>query len=392
MSLLPTAELDVLWLINHRLSESIDSGVFDKIKSKMFYTPEYRKVFEQVQKLMSGEAESVDMSYIDILFECGITTTYANTWIPTHRGYIDKLKTGLYTEWKNRLVGGKLNEAYHKLKDGNYKKPLAEINEIEDLFSQRETSMGDVEEELCAEHITGKTKGFTTGILQLDKYTEQFKRGHLWVVGGYTGRGKTTLSLQMVLSAMKAGASVDFISLEMTPKQLLDRITWLYGKPIGLGFKDSLAEIKKFRFKITDRVKSIMEIESHINSKAKVTDIFVVDFLQNIMGEGKEYDRISRCILSLQQLALKNNLCILVLSQISNEGMREEGEIMAFKGSGTIAACADVAIEIIRKSKRGEELPELQDCRIEIRKNRHGADGHVKCNFDTKNGYFIFPT
>ena len=86
---------------------------------------------------------------------------------------------------------------------------------------------------------------------------------------------------------------------------------------------------------------------------------------------------------------------MIVLSQISNEGARNSHDVvMSFKGSGTIASAADLAIEICigeddknewrRKMNEGEPVV----MKWNIRKNRHGKVGYIDMEFNGRTGIF----
>src|SRR3990172_4061656 len=63
----------------------------------------------------------------------------------------------------------------------------------------------------------GKTTlGYPTGLPSLDEITGGMMPGTLWAVGAPTSAGKTTLLCQMVVEAIKGGATCLFFSLEMS--------------------------------------------------------------------------------------------------------------------------------------------------------------------------------
>jgi replicative DNA helicase len=85
----------------------------------------------------------------------------------------------------------------------------------------------------------------------------------------------------------------------------------------------------------------------------------------------------------------------MVLSQISNEGAKNtENPVMSFKGSGAIAAAADLAIEIVNGEMDIQQLREKMNngevvrMKWQIRKNRHGRIGYIDMEFSGKTGIF----
>jgi replicative DNA helicase len=78
-------------------------------------------------------------------------------------------------------------------------------------------------------------------------------------------------------------------------------------------------------------------------------------------------------------MARRLGICVLALSQISNEAARlREDEAIGYKGSGSLAAVADLAL-FMRKYQPGnnEMVSEEASQILEViaRKNRHGPCG-----------------
>ena len=93
-------------------------------------------------------------------------------------------------------------------------------------------------------------------------------------------------------------------------------------------------------------------------------------------------------MLLLDVFQKKNNICIVGLSQVSNESANNDKKTMGFKGSGAIAAACDVGIELVRgKNEQGLEIVPFT-CRI--RKNRHGKTAETDLEFNKENGQIMF--
>src|SRR6202051_259219 len=70
------------------------------------------------------------------------------------------------------------------------------------------------------ENFTGKAK---TGIWGLDNILSGgFSRGHVFLVEGAPGTGKTTVALQFLLEGAKAGEKCLYITLSETERELRD--------------------------------------------------------------------------------------------------------------------------------------------------------------------------
>ena len=95
-------------------------------------------------------------------------------------------------------------------------------------------------------------------------------------------------------------------------------------------------------------------------------DIVVIDFVQNIRTEwnGSEYERMTEVAIKLQQLAIKENIAVFDISQVSNEWAKVESDIIPSKWSGALVASADVWL-LMKRDKVEEDR-----IQIKIAKNK----------------------
>lgn len=243
-------------------------------------------------------------------------------------------------------------------------------------------------------------KAFMTGFPKLDTATGGLMSTQTWVIGGYTGVGKTFVTLQILLNALECGAVVALFSTEMDRKINLLRMV---GNLSGLGTlqllrgkltKEQLESRKEAeeriasyqnRLFIFDNVYSVPEIRLKAKQlKLKVgLDVLAVDFLQNLKGSADIYERTSNAAIELQVLSQELECCVLVVSQVSQEGGRWTGssrmEVIQFKGAGEIAAVADVALWL-KKTESKELLYSY------LRKVRHGSGGRMTLKLDFPSG------
>jgi len=206
---------------------------------------------------------------------------------------------------------------------------------------------------------------------------------HLHIVGGYTSSGKTQFIIELLMRIYeKQNPEVLLFSTEMSASQYLMRlIAWETEIPTLVQQHYTLTEEKymlvqdarrslaKKNLYIYDDVYDFERIEkiAETQKKEKGLDIIFLDYIQNLMGGGSIYERMSILSPKLQLLAKKLKVCFVALSQVSNESMRGDNGIIGFKGAGEIAATADLALWLTRISDREVEA--------KIRKNRHGKTG-----------------
>jgi replicative DNA helicase len=252
--------------------------------------------------------------------------------------------------------------------------------------------------------------GLQTGFDKLDAIIDGLRPSHFWVMGGYTNTGKTFASLNIAAELIKNGRRVVFYSVEMNKLDILARLLGIMTDQSGL------AIVKKFPHneeKVAEATQKIIESRLAVYSgkselsdillsmeeehMKKPVDLFIVDFIQlvTVKNTRTEYETITESALKFQQQAKKLNVPLMVLSQISNEGAKNtENPVMSFKGSGAIAAAADLAIEIVNGEMDIQQLREKMNngevvrMKWQIRKNRHGRIGYIDMEFSGKTGIF----
>jgi replicative DNA helicase len=217
-------------------------------------------------------------------------------------------------------------------------------------------------------------------------------RGELLVIGARPGVGKTQLAIQFAIENVLEGKKVLFFSMEMTAKQLMERI-------ISMGTNISLANIRRRSFtddekflirEFVEQIKDNLIIveggktfaQILLQTKAIKPDAVIVDYIQLIQGDKyqSEYEKISEAVNRLKTLAIEENLIAVALSQINREsekGREKRPKLAYLKGSGQIEQTADTVLllhspeQVMRQA--GKEVPEDLQNKIEIivAKNRH---------------------
>ncbi len=174
--------------------------------------------------------------------------------------------------------------------------------------------------------------GLTTGFEELNLKMSGFKNQELTVIASRIGYGKTALVLNSVIENIKDDSGVLYFSLDLQKEQILTRI-------IAMESKVRLAELKRGILtqdekiivddtidKYTDaklliddtKYPTLEYIENKIKSiasnKENVLKIVVIDYIDLIDNSSNQ--NIAR---ELKKFAIKYNLPIIVLSQLSNK-------------------------------------------------------------------------
>jgi len=224
-------------------------------------------------------------------------------------------------------------------------------------------------------------KGPATGFDKIDDNSKCLKKGHFWVIGGYTNTGKTQFSLQV---AEQLRCKFSFISMEMDGGDIMERILKIKMSHSLLEDK-AMEEIIKNPFEIPTHLIQIHEIEKYILENN--FEVVFIDFIQLVQGGGKlEYERMSNVSTRLQALAKRSNTCIVALSQVSEEFQKNKSfQTLGFKGSGGIASACDMGI-ILTRDVNNESNDRIVPFQVSVRKNRHGRTGKFEFCFDTFTG------
>ncbi len=249
--------------------------------------------------------------------------------------------------------------------------------------------------------------GISCGYTKIDKIIDGLRPGHLWIMGGYTSMGKTFASLNIVANLIKQGKRVVYYSIEMTASDIVSRIigimTGQNGKSLIKGYGNqekaeaAMQELIKSNLSIHTTKSSLAEIKYSMleENMTQPVDFFAVDYLQLVQVKGlSEYAATTICAIEFQQMAKQLGVPTMLLSQISNDGAKNASDVvMSFKGSGAIAAAADLAIEIKLRGEAEEYKRNLQEgkpveMKWQVMKNRHGAVGAVDMKFTGNTGIF----
>ena len=220
------------------------------------------------------------------------------------------------------------------------------------------------------------------------------------MLAGATSAGKTAMMLNLVRKMSQNGFKIDIFSLEMTLKQLQNRIISAETE-INVGqyrnFKFSENEYLRYRdyvhnklgelnIRVCDDYDITVEKLSSILKKSDC-DIAVIDYLGLINGQENKssYERMSYISRKLKQIANKTNKPLLVLHQLSRELFSREDKrprVSDLRDSGKIEQDADM-ICFVHWPHYFEQSQPPRDYEFIIEKHRNGQSKQiVKLLFD----------
>jgi len=235
------------------------------------------------------------------------------------------------------------------------------------------------------EQLKNYTEHIPTGFEKLDKILDGGLPAALTVLGGISGLGKTTLSLQIAYNIAARGEQpVIYFSLEMPSHEIILKLIqhkvnitdsndiissddikrFLYhneNEDIG---KEKSERLKKAIDDCKDKTELLFIVErpksgeffsaedicGYVNNLIESTSekpVVFVDYLQILGSEGKyvsDKTTVDKNIQDLWRLANNNKIPVVVLSSLNRDAYNKAISFSAFKESGSIEYSADVVL------------------------------------------------
>ncbi len=133
----------------------------------------------------------------------------------------------------------------------------------------------------------------------------QFRPGDLVLVGARPGQGKTLISLELAVEAMRSGHRAAFFSLEYTERDVLDRL-----RAIGV---DPVQFDKLFDVDFSDAISADYVVKRM--ATASRGTLIVIDYLQ-LLDQRRENPDLTVQVRALKSFARDKGLIVVFISQI----------------------------------------------------------------------------
>lgn len=232
-----------------------------------------------------------------------------------------------------------------------------------------------------------------TGYPSIDSKLGCMQGGDFIIFAGATGMGKTCMMINLIASIARQGYKVDVFSLEMSLKQLQNRLICSQAKIDASKLRTQslkgyerdkylryiYTSLPSFPIKICTEynidVKKIRQLEKKSDS-----DIVFIDYLGLIGGNNQKssYERIGDISRELKLTAMEVNKPFFVLHQL-NRGYAERQDkrprLSDLRDSGKIEQDADTVCFIHRPAYFEPEKYRDFDLRFLIEKSRHTEGG-----------------
>lgn len=233
-----------------------------------------------------------------------------------------------------------------------------------------------------------KRKPIPTGYTVFDEPMRGgFRRGLPSVIAGASGNGKTMVGLNFIVKMCLAGYKVDFLSLEMTKEEVMEKVLYiLMGEQMMNPFEISEqtatrliqeATEKYERYiahtlRIFDNVNKGSEILAYVYDRKDKADVIFIDYIQRVQVDNVKSDnpfqKLGDYSLMLTESVKGSSTALILLSQITN---KHEPFTSQLKNTGQIEN--DIAIDLRLMRERDDEDKPTGNLLFKAVKNRFGV-------------------
>ena len=264
--------------------------------------------------------------------------------------------------------------------------------------------LGDVMSQLAELSARGgkSVPGLSTGLSAVDAKINGMNKSDLLLLAARPGMGKTSMALNVALSAAReSGKTVAIFSLEMSKEQLVTRLIASEGLVENQRLiTGNLRESDWQRIAEAASALSRMDIRIDDNPLLTVADmnakcrrlenlgLVVIDYLQLMTSAGgKGYSgenrqqAVSDISRMLKIMAKELQVPILCLSQLSRANEKREDKrpmLSDLRESGAIEQDADIVMFLYRDDYYNGDAEKRNVAECIVAKNRHGETGKVE--------------
>ena len=244
--------------------------------------------------------------------------------------------------------------------------------------------------------------GLSTGLSSVDAKINGLGKSDLLLLAARPGMGKTSMALNVALSAAKtSGKTVAVFSLEMSKEQLVTRL--IAGEGLVENQRLTTGNLRESDWqRIAEAASALSRLDIRIddnplltvadmNAKCRRLDnlgLIVIDYLQLMTSAGgKSYQgenrqqAVSDISRMLKIMAKELQVPVLCLSQLSRANEKREDKrpmLSDLRESGAIEQDADIVMFLYREDYYKEDSEKHNVAECIIAKNRHGETGKVE--------------
>lgn len=309
------------------------------------------------------------------------------------RGACEAAMTALETGDSWRRVIGTLDERLLAIQAGTDGALIRPVGAYTDEALIEWLALAESEQDLL---------GLSTGIHGLDRETNGLCPGELWLYGGRTGDGKSSLALSAVAANCRISVPVGVFSFELSRKEILHRLWISESDVLYRAIRQPRAvsvekrqDIKRAACDVAHWPLYVEEDSalnlSQLTARGRLlirqhgVKLLVVDYVQLVsVNAQNERERITKISNALRVLAKDTQTPVIAISQLSRpRGGDENTRPTKFdlKESGSLENDAHTVILIHRPKQNIERTGEDE---LIIAKQRNGMEGSEPVYFDSR--------
>lgn len=276
-------------------------------------------------------------------------------------------------------------------------------NTVRDIdISQYEHAMGEYEERFKKALVMGGTVGIPTGYASIDSaYSTGMAPGHLIVVIGWPGKGKTWMTANLACKAWERGFKPMIVSLEMSPETMRDRIYTMMASgefrnsdfargdvnidDFGAWGKRNFKDKGGFVLVSAEGYETITPNTVQAKIEQHRPDLVICDYHQ-LFEDNKqsrnEVERNKNVSREFKQLAMRNQIPVIDITAATADDISDRDTapmLSQVAWSKSIEYDADMAMAVHKSAD--SNLIEIVS-----RKNRHGGDFAFWLDWDIDRG------
>jgi replicative DNA helicase len=261
--------------------------------------------------------------------------------------------------------------------------------------------LNDVMEQLAKLTAGSEPPGLSTGLSAVDRKINGLNKSDLLLLAARPGMGKTSMALNVALSAAKAsGKTVAIFSLEMSKEQLVTRLlaneglienTRLATGNLRESDWEKIAQAASVLNQTNIRIDDNPLTVADMNAKCRRLEnlgLVVIDYLQLMTsagGKGYSGENRQQAVADISRMlkimAKELQVPVLCLSQLSRANEKREDKrpmLSDLRESGAIEQDADIVMFLYRDDYYNEDSEKRNIAECIVAKNRHGETGKVE--------------
>ena len=262
--------------------------------------------------------------------------------------------------------------------------------------------LNDVMEQLAKLTAGGEPPGLSTGLSAVDRKINGLNKSDLLLLAARPGMGKTSMALNVALSAAKAsGKTVAIFSLEMSKEQLVTRL--LANEGLIENTRLATGNLRESDWEKIAQAASVLNqtniriddnpllTVADMNAKCRRLEnlgLVVIDYLQLMTsagGKGYSGENRQQAVADISRMlkimAKELQVPVLCLSQLSRANEKREDKrpmLSDLRESGAIEQDADIVMFLYRDDYYNEDSEKRNIAECIVAKNRHGETGKVE--------------